>query len=1657
MDKVEDNQYVAQLKGVFDTCDTTGTGYLDKEELTELCHKLHLDAQLPVLLDTLLGADHYARVDFDEFKEGFVAVLSSNVDLCISEDETSYLDPAVPDEIQPKYIRGSKRYGRRSHPESQDCDVDGGRDFEVYQVHNSKKGQLRRSASLESLESLKSDEEPESNKELQNEMFEAQGQLRAWNPSLFESPRRTSSPYSDVTENQVQAIWEDIGVGNNGFLNRQELAAVCQNIGLGDLKTEELDDLFKNLDRDKDGRVSFKEFQHGLFSHGPTSLSSCSTPFKQKKASVHQAFEESRANTPSLLSSTVGLRLFSCLNNGTGYASPEQIVSIWKEEGIDNGKEILEALDFNVEEKVELAELSIALDNELMVNNNKVHQAAFASYRNEVQYLNTRVGQLSRERDKIKMDLEKAEKRNFQLVREVDDHHSVMEQLNESKIKDLEQEYREKLTAIKTEMDLERESVAQQTNKQRTELQAEVDFLQAEESQLRERLSLFIKENHRLQNELVEVAEKLAQSEAVVSKLQTDIDFMVKDKFALLDPQSTELFNQEERFAEVIKEFEQQCRELRDRNDELQNELEAMHAQLQERKPKLNMPTKSENRHGHSGTSGRGISSMEGDSASVSIDKELMVEKMKEYQQEVRDLKIQLETKVNYYERQIELMKKNFEGERKDIEQSFKLEISEVEEQRADLEEEVVKLKGIIDELKKSTQSQEVDRKFEKERSEMEQYYAKEIASLAQRLTREKDQLEEDLKEKHQQELQVARKRAEVDSRQLMAQIEAQRHENEKVALERHQRENEVLVKRFEFKIKKLVEQHELEQNKWKTNEKERMIESKRERLKLEEHLREEQVAMCNAFALEREAIESKYKEHVNQLNDEIDYLKAQVVEMQKALRDCEELAKHSRNSKHIDMKEEQDGQVYEDDVLQYLQFPSPPQNKRDETLGRKTEQDLSEIRQEEHIVNHQEGQVHSQSEEHHDLCRKRTDITNWHCNQCSAQQKTSKNECSWASKDLKDLICFPLEQHMMHRKEDVCINTSQKKEENPEGKKEQSEKQRCLKAFPKHKQTEFFFLEENAECLHTQIEDLQSVLHVLQYDLQCEREENKRLIEQIKQYRQPFNELNSEELIFTEKENNSAFLSQERSNTVCILDPICENRLKEEHVQEAHTKPSDEKANLYQQLALVKNTKVEHQSLTGMKQGLSKLHWKCEVIQHRPKTLLFVPSQKSCFPKKAVQFMEQSTCPDQCLSFHQKGDVFESSQLMDKEQDDCHCLQNCEGVAGGDKQTFSQRENEELAKKLLELEDIVRRIEMDTRDNCRNWSSVLSEENCSLKVQLGKSEQKIQSLELEINQQKKELDELKTCSQKVVCEMEDLSKQNENFRDELSQLNFKNLQLISENSDLTAKMESNLNTIHKLSTQLTELACQKEESSVVAMQLQEALSKLERVQFEHQFEWEQEKKLMDEELQKYREKVQRLSELENEMIQLAYKNDGLMQELQDSKEKFLEASTSLAVTQSQHAQEVLQLKEYSSAISKDQLDQLQCRLSEEKQKVHKLQEQLNFQATQANRQMVIQQEECEQTVQKKEKIIEDLESNLKILHVMLQEKVVQLKEQLTKIAKSDTMLKDLYVENAQLMKALQITEQRQKSAEKKNFVLEEKITALNRLLCRVAPTSLAV
>ncbi|XP_017318965.1 ninein-like protein isoform X4 [Ictalurus punctatus] len=805
MDEDEQNRYVTQLKEEFDSCDTTGTGYLDKEELTELCHKLSLDAHLPLLLDILLGPRHYARVNFEEFKEGFVAVLSRSLDLSTSEEESSYLEPAFTEEVSPKFVKGTKRYGRRSRPDKTTSQLTDDTEKDETPSTGVRKATLKRSTSLESVESLKSDEDTGSNKETSREQqnaiqhslhFEAQGQLKRWKPDSSGSRKHSIGPCQEVTDGQVRAVWKELGVGTGGTLNKQELLLVCNHIGLKDLQSEELDNLFMKLDKDQDGRVSLTEFQSGLFIHGDLpEPKAASTPARFiAQCSFSQDLEERvlRSTSPSLLSATVGQRLLTRLDDGSGCASPESVVTVWTEEGIRNSRDILQTLDFSLEERLSLVDLTLALDNELLVSGNGIHQAALISYKDEIQFLQVLANQACQERDKAKAQLELADRRNLQLVREIDDRHATMESLNESKIKDLEQEFREKLSALRSETEQENEVLLQQMEKERDKLRKEVELLKGQEASLQEEATTVIKENSRLEEENCALKGKLSEAESTISKLKKDLDYVLQDKYGGLDPNSTGLLSREEHLSGIIKEYELQCRELQDRNDELSSELEVLKNQGTGRKTRQSrdrlcthtwsirraLTTESDSddpeikkgsspkiqKCTHIGTNALG--SLVSLAPTVSIETELAMEQLKErYEQEIQDLKIQLETKVNFYERTIELMKQKMEVERKEIAHGFKMEISELEEQKALTEERLKQLHQSVDrlegELKVKSEvmawGPEQERRVQREQAELEQNYAREIGNIVHRLTSEKDQLEAELKLKMDQEVLLVR------------------------------------------------------------------------------------------------------------------------------------------------------------------------------------------------------------------------------------------------------------------------------------------------------------------------------------------------------------------------------------------------------------------------------------------------------------------------------------------------------------------------------------------------------------------------------------------------------------------------------------------------------------------------------------------------------------------------------------------------------------------------------------------------------------------------------------------------------------------------------------------------------------------------------------
>uniref|UniRef100_A0A3P9LQY9 EF-hand domain-containing protein n=1 Tax=Oryzias latipes TaxID=8090 RepID=A0A3P9LQY9_ORYLA len=543
MDVGEQDHYEERLKEVFDSFDASGCGSLTPEELADLCRSLQLEDATPALLHALLqNRDRLsARVDFQQFKTALIQVLLDYV-----SSGSTPLIPASP-EIQPKFVKGSKRYGRRSTPE-------------FLETTSGVPDVLDVNPADGSLEDNDDSAVPRKR--------EVPDKLRCLSYLLLSLNAPLLSSHSPGAE--LRHACEELEMAWDGHAARSQLLVLCESLGLEPGADALLD---------PDEQMDVQEFVSRLMTQPKPPTPSASTPYRQlKRHHSTQSFDEGGRRIPAF-SSTKATPLFSWLDDGAGHAAAESVLDAWMDEGVENGVEILRALSVEPDGRLNLGDLAAALESELLVTKNGVLRAALASFKAEIRHLLENVEQEIREKEKIRSDLEKAEKQKSQLASEVDERHAAIERANSLNLRRLEQEHRERLGAVRSELMKEVEQIQQQAGLQREEAEAEIAKIREEESLLRDHLSISLKENRRLETELLDGAEKLEEAQGQILKLQRSLENLMKEKFGELDPSSADLLLQEERIKQLRSSYEAQCRvgPLQDRIDELQAELQDLH------------------------------------------------------------------------------------------------------------------------------------------------------------------------------------------------------------------------------------------------------------------------------------------------------------------------------------------------------------------------------------------------------------------------------------------------------------------------------------------------------------------------------------------------------------------------------------------------------------------------------------------------------------------------------------------------------------------------------------------------------------------------------------------------------------------------------------------------------------------------------------------------------------------------------------------------------------------------------------------------------------------------------------------------------------------------------------------------------------------------
>uniref|UniRef100_A0A3B3UE00 Ninein (GSK3B interacting protein) n=1 Tax=Poecilia latipinna TaxID=48699 RepID=A0A3B3UE00_9TELE len=902
------DDYEERLKEVFNSFDTSGRGSLSPEELSDLCQSLHLDDAAPTLIHTLLqNQDHFtARVDFDQFKHALILVLSSTIEPPQAEQEPSP-KPESP-EIQPKFVKGSKRYGRRSTPEFLEPVSDLS---EVANVNPADEDDLEDNYDS----AVPRKRERWNAHESSTEEYEAEGQMHLWNPD------EPSTARGSRVEERLREACEELAIAWDGCAAHSELLALCEHLGL-----EANSDALLNLT--DDGVMNVQEFVSRVVNNKPPTPSA-STPYRQlKRHHSTQPFDEGGRRI-SALTSTIGMRLFSTLDDGSGFTPAEYVLDAWIEEGIENSAEILQVLNFNLEGKLSLGELTVALENELLSTKNQVHQAALASFKAEIRYLLERVDREIREKAKLQSDLEKAEKQKTQLATEVDEHHSAIEHTNNLNLRKLEQDYKEKLMAVRSELTKEMDQMQQQAGLQREELEAEIRKIREEESLLRDHLSISVKENRRLETELLDSTEKLTEAQSQIAKLQENLENIMKDKFGDLDPGSADFFLQEERIKQLRCGYEAQCRELRDRVDELQSELREFHS-LGRAHESGGKPLSEELESKSPGTeSDPGIGPDEVQPFSMSLEAEMMLEQLKEqYLQEMEQLQNQLQSKITEFERTVE------EQEATHKDQKSALILQHLEEARG-LREQLDGAQSHAEQLQNQLQQAEQDRarleqKQAAEREELQNQQEDEAANLRQQLLEAHTQiadLEDQLNSLESQQAEMEENllaeteelknqhTAEVSKlTEELTQLQRQKDESERRLLDDWEREKRVLEESHQNKLQVQLEEAKLLFEKEQSETVKTLTEQWRE----ERAQQDEQNSKTLQLLLEEEMLRlvREQEEKEDQLRErwasERALLEKERLQLQEQLQQRERRLKEDWERERLQLEEDYEGMIQE-------------------------------------------------------------------------------------------------------------------------------------------------------------------------------------------------------------------------------------------------------------------------------------------------------------------------------------------------------------------------------------------------------------------------------------------------------------------------------------------------------------------------------------------------------------------------------------------------------------------------------------------------------------------------------------------------------------------------------------------------------------------------
>ncbi|GBP53593.1 Blastoderm-specific protein 25D [Eumeta japonica] len=487
MDSVSMDHYEKQLYSVFKTFDIDNEESLDKAAVLDLCNALQLEGRSSALVNILF--DRTAeRVTFAQFRNGLLDVLGGGDATAATSAQLAYSDDdSSGREVAPKFIYGSKKYGRRSKP------------------HGSVNPPFE-----------PTNFSPES-------VSEDNMQGSKLNSTSTECIKNTLSINGISDNSHIGTLNCDLD--HDKLIDYEEAVEICRNLHMDKIDKHLIERIFKeHQSTDPINKMTAGEFFHKL-----------NTSLTISIASQH--------NDCALSNEVVLTDLFE--NSDINLVAMECIVEMWEKCGVEHGQQLLQELGFTTS-LLSLKELISALEEEFRILTQEhapmdakvlLLQALIALYRLQVSKVKQSIEHLSAENTKLKNDLIDANKRAQVLAQEVDENHARMETSLKNKIKQLEIRHADSMKVTVSEWATEKEKMSGIIS----QLEGSITRLSAEENRLRIENVTLNKQIDQLKKKVIDDEERLSELDSIRVQLTKELKLIsIERKVETLSKSSRE-------------------------------------------------------------------------------------------------------------------------------------------------------------------------------------------------------------------------------------------------------------------------------------------------------------------------------------------------------------------------------------------------------------------------------------------------------------------------------------------------------------------------------------------------------------------------------------------------------------------------------------------------------------------------------------------------------------------------------------------------------------------------------------------------------------------------------------------------------------------------------------------------------------------------------------------------------------------------------------------------------------------------------------------------------------------------------------------------------------------------------------------------------------